>query len=497
MLNIAFVIFFSLTVKCFALDEYDIELMDQFGILKSRVESDSDQWTSNYLKKGKVGRNIISTRDKETTVWKDLKEDEWLDINKWIAEREFKDSNPNWKDIVRNQQNREVIGRVIKCVGLCRNYRGVDAASAKHLTTLREGDEFLTEDNSYAWLLLIDGSLIRVSPKTSLILNEVNLSNTSNFIMLRLNEGIVHFQPRLNGKFLKKNLPETDTAFNPLLIREANREFHAINEFQALDEKVRDLYLIKENPGADKQYELLNRFISENPYQKSTKVLFVTPSYSLLSSNIVLDLNYNINGKSFFRYSENPKGFEAGENSRNKDIKLQLRGYNNDELNDISKNTWYEVNKDGSKFYSTDSYPRALDTVSAFTRRIPSILIGREVFMRKYFNDLILKTNFDDEELLSEYNYRLWNVESKIELNQRVLFLLEWSRRVETSNLKNISKIFPIFDVKSVNNSYFALALGRHFSYLKKLYNDNRKSILYMNKSEFYLWLLRNGKNEI
>jgi hypothetical protein len=494
MKNIGLFIFLLFSSPIFALDESDADIIDRFSLLESKIRLHNDDWSSNYPKLGANGDRQAQSSDLDVTDWSNIKEEKWLDFSHWKKERALKDKTPQWKEVIRNRRNNEIMGRVLKCLGICSNYRGSEAASSKYMTVLREGDEFFTDENSYAWIVMTDGSLLRLSPKTSLTFNEINISKESNFLLVRLNEGHVYSESRLNGKFEKQNKSETDTGFYPLLVRKANRAFFAINDYQDLPKEYKLRYAIKENPGHESQYQQINDYLSETKITRSTKLFLYSPNTSVLAQNVNVDLMYTMNGKSYLYYNKHPNKFKS-EDLRIQKISTFLRGHSNRTEGSIDEGKWYEVNNSGTQMSITNSYPKTLDAIKAFSSRVPSIQVAREIFLRKYSKFIINEELITDENMIVKYEYRLWDFDNINEMNQRLKYIIEYTRRVETTNLLNIGKLFKISDGKEINNDYFRMAMNKHYDYIKNLYSEKRKLLFEMNQTQYYMWLLRYGKN--
>ncbi len=81
-----------------------------------------------------------------------------------------------------------------------------------------------------------------------------------------------------------------------------------------------------------------------------------------------------------------------------------------------------------------------MDVIGEFiTKRPIRILIGREIFLKKYSN-FVFKEENDPLKFAKEYGYRLWgkmdsNGETRDDLELRLIFLKEYTRRIETTNL--------------------------------------------------------------
>ena len=112
---------------------------------------------------------------KSVLEWKELDTDKWLSLKSWKVERKYKDKNKSWKENYRYYKAKEPIGRVISCIGKCQVFAGTNPYFIQSRSLIREGDEFETLKDSYAWIFLFDGSLIRISPETSVNFNEFNI----------------------------------------------------------------------------------------------------------------------------------------------------------------------------------------------------------------------------------------------------------------------------------------------------------------------------------
>ena len=479
-----------------ASDNADITAFDKLEMLKAKVRLHDGDWEPNYPKLDESDSMFINSQDREITDWENLKEDEFLSFKYWSRQQAVKDVMPDWKEIVRNRRNKEVVARVLKCIGVCSSFRGSAAAPSSYQTVLREGDEFFTDENSFAWLVLVDGSIARVSPRTSLTLTEVNIGVKNNLILIRLNEGHVYIEARVKGDFKTLNLPESDTGLYPVLVKEANREYYSIKEYNALNEEYKIIYKIKENPGHQTQYKKLNELLNETSVTRDSIIFLYSPNVTLISKNASVSLFYSMNGKSYFNASTNIRNMDKTD-QRDQSIHYYLRGYTNKTEHEVEEDSWYSVDQKGSSARIISKPPPVLHSISAFTNRIPTIQLAREVFIRKYTQFNIYEEQISKNTLGINYQYRLWDQGEKEEISQRIEYLKEYTRRIETTNLKNIAKLFKEPDGSHINYHYIATAMNRHFEYLKKLYSEKRKYLLEMNSTQYYLWLLRYGKNKI
>lgn len=495
MKTIIFIFTFLFLGQVFALVEDDVTFIEEYDLVKSDVRKKMDGWEVNpseldedrFKFKGQA-RNLIS--------WENLDPYKWLDFNEWVAERKIKDEKTGWRRKLREVGHSELVGRVLKCVGVCVNYRGSKRVLSEHKTKILEGDEFVTEPDSHAWILLVDGSILKVSAKTSVTLSEINFSKTEILVILRLNQGYIHFQTRIMGKFNPLERVESDLSFYPLPILNANREYYMIQDYRKLKNKQERLeYSIEKNPGYLSHYNELNRLSLENDEffkKRNTRFYIYTPNVSIEGANSSVDLFFEPNGESIFQVNETVENFEKTD-TRDQTKIVSFRGYNNKQQELPDNGKWYKVDRRGTQMSSLDYNTAALDTTREFLSRIPSIYLAREIWLKKYSRK-ILDLNLSSFELAENYGYRLWDENKKQETMSRLNFVREYIRRVETTNLRSIAKLLKNEKLKGYDKSYFAKAMRKHYDAIR-----NRKSrvnimVREMSDTEFYLWTVKYGR---
>ncbi len=420
--------------------------------------------------------------------WSEIDPEEWLSINTWIAERDTKDTQPNWKLNQRHMLHRELAGKVLQCKGVCFIYRGDQKVASQHLSRIHEGDEFHAEENTVAWIFLIDGTLVRISPETSVTFHEINLSLKETFFHLRLNYGHIFWHARSSQERKLDDLPETDSMSLPLMVTEANQEFYERQLFKNESDKLRLQSVLNLNdPGVQKQFEKLNELIHENNPQLKigTKVLVVTPNLNIISKNQSFDLVYLLSGKSYFkkRTTEEDK------------FTLSLRGYASFEVFDILDSEWYEVGVDGRSYQKLDDPPSSLQILELLTKRIKSLELAREIWIKNF--SVPLYSNLSKPEILAgHYGLSLWGEE----LEARYKFLEEYTRRVETTHLRSIENLFAKKGMEKaqvedeLSEKLYQYSLKHYLLGLKTRYDKEKIKVKEMNDLQFYVWTLRNGK---
>lgn len=475
----------------FALTERDQRMLKEHGVAKEKIMLHTDKWgvkpskidIDGFVYKGQ-GKSIID--------WK-MSHEDWLDFEYWKEQRDARDKLPDWKIRLREIKHVEMVAKVIKCFGICNIFRGKYRVDADYMSRIYEGDEIITEENSYAWVAGTDGSIFRVSPKSSMTFNEVNIGVKDIYYFVRLNYGHIHWQVRKLGVFKEQNLAETDMMFYPLMLKEVNREFYSIKEYSKMDHDERLLYHTRKNLGHVSQYKKLNDYMEDNKEvlgKKNSHIFLVALNSTYHVKNGHFDLFYPTNGIAKFRFYSEIDGFKNNDPRETK-VTAFLRGYNNTTEEILEEKQWYKVSNDG-KSIDTGDFDQQFKTISLFVKRIPTIQLAREVFIRNTFNHLIEKEQ-NPEKMATEYGYRLWDVNGK-EFKNRLAYLKEYTRRVETTNVHSTNKIFKDRKSEDFNRDYYAKGLSEQIVRLKTLYDRNRSVVPELNELQFYIWILKHAK---
>lgn len=420
--------------------------------------------------------------------WSTLDPMEWLSIENWIIERSVKDEIPDWKVRLREADHKELVGKILKCSGSCHVYRGINRAQVQHLSRVREGDELTTDKNSVAWIFLMDGSLMRVSPESSVTLQEINVSKGEIFYLTRLNHGHIFWHPKTNQELKLDEAPETDSMSIPLLVRDANQEFfeRAFFKYQKDRDHLTEVMTL-EDRAIKEQFESINRFRkTENPLLLiPTKMMIVSPNATLISVNSSLDFVYLFGNKSYFK-----KRLE-----NQPEISLHLRGYSTFESKPIGDLKWYEVAANGRAFEQMSDVPGNLQVLELLTRRIKTIELAREIWIQK-FTLPMLATIQDARNMAKNYGYRVWGDD----LEKRFSFLLEYTRRIETTNLKSLENLLTKVEGKGENlkkdlsDDLYRASLNDYLLGLKSRYDNKKMRVREMSDLQYYVWILKNGR---
>lgn len=421
--------------------------------------------------------------------WKTLDTVKFLDINEWVTEREIKDKTPDWQIRLRDARHAELIGKILKCAGVCQVHRGIKSVKGQHLTRLEEGDEISTDKTSTAWIYLMDGTLVRLASNSSLSLLEINISGGMILHVARLNHGHVFWHPRQKAELVADYAPETDVEGLPLLIREANQEFFERKIFASQKDPEHLFEVINLAAGAIKeQFEQLNLLKGKNNPSMTYKhkIMLVAPNATIVSTDQSFDLVHIFGGKSFFK----KRGVSEGEA-----FSLHLRGYTQTETQVPSTEGWHEVEQSGRSYALLENVPPELQISELLTKRIKTMELARELWLEKYSLPMLASLS-DNKKLAVDHGYRLWGEE----LIKRFDYLVEYTRRIETTNLRAQENLFARLEASgekpqaNLDDSHYQTSLNRYLKSLKTRYTEKKMQVREMSDLQYYVWILKNGK---
>jgi hypothetical protein len=421
-----------------------------------------------------------------------------LSFIKWKHDSDEKDRYPDWENRLNEKNNKELVGHFFQCVGTCHVDRGESFFNPLFRSRIYEGDEVQTFKDSYAWIFLLDGTIVRLAPESSISLNEINIGIKENFIHARINAGDVLWLSRTEDLFEENNSPETDALFFPLSLYEAEpeREVKKYEEDNLIE-------LVEEKNTTLNQYKKLNELIKKNNEEivkhKPTYAFLVLPTITLMGYSPSVEMVSLLGSKSFIKKkSSQDLGLLDGKTF---DLEYQLRGFDKKEINKIEDGKWFEVEEKGK---AINEVSNSLLVVGEFvTKRIPSLLVAREL-MLKTFSNILFQEKYDRLNLATEYGYRLWGKLDQVEnanpddLSKRLTFLKEYSRRIETTNLvvsshfrEKMQERGETFNAMEYGRQFFIRALDKYFSYVE--YTDDKENGDELNSVTKKLWKQMHG----
>lgn len=388
--------------------------------------------TKNFFYKGSR-KSLIDLSEQDVQ--------EWLDFKSWKVERYIKDRVPDWRRKFYTQNFKERFGKVISCVGKCQLYRGTKFILGKTYSNIKEGDTIENLNNSYAWVYLFDGSMVRISPNTSVTFQEFNVSEKDFFVFIRINRGNVYVLSRNKTPPKAQNLRDTDSLFVSDIAKTLNANVAPPNySIQGAFEA-----MLNAKKNEIKTFEKLKQEMIKNNKNigtKNTKFFVVFPNGSLLSDKLNAEFFINPGAKSFFEL--------RSDGSSNSDAIFFYRGYRKKESSVIEQSTVYQVSADGRELKTND--PDFFTFSKRILSRIQTILLIREKWIQKYSLPLFEKS-LDPDKLAMQQGYRLWTgFERGGEFRKRIAFLVPYTRKRETGylatlknyNIRNQTEVKPL-----------------------------------------------------
>lgn len=413
-------------------------------------------WAQSYRYKG-YKNSLIQ--------WEKIDPIRWMEFKQWKKELEDKNNNSLWRISTRELELTEPIGRVLGCSGSCVLHRGLGFSEVSFRSLVLEGDELSTKKDSYLWVFLFDGTLVRLSAESSISLQEINISDESVFLQARINEGNVLWMNRSEQLEKIQERKETDVTFLPLKKWFESRLGVFEDEKELRDDEL--FSQIELSSESKKMYQRLHGIKAKNNrFTKSKTFNFlVMPNGSVVGENLIAEIYVLKGNQSYVKIRENWAKEEAS---------FHFRGYRPQEKFSMDSAQWYEVEKRG----------REIKPISGgqfrwgefLTSNIPSILLRRETMLKKYSDELLVTK--DKKSLAESFGYRKWEGlspqgQKPTDLSRRIEFLLGYTTKMETSMLAlseqfrrkhQEMKDFSFFP-QEFDDRFFKHALIRYYQY--------------------------------
>lgn len=436
------------------------------------------------------------------TKWGEVNLEHFLSLKDWKDQSDERDTVPEWQSIVNERDNREIVGRFFQCVGNCRIDRGQSFFKPSFRTAIYEGDELQTIGESYAWVFLFDGTMVRLSPESSITFHELNIGTKENFINARVNVGNILWLARNEARFEENNTRETDVLFFPLAMYEAQpvpdkKKYKEDDLLELVEEKVTTLL----------QYKNLNSLIEENNLltkKKPTYAFIVMPNVTMMGYGPSVEIISLLGGKTFFK-KRSPKLLGHAADAPEEELMIQMRGFENSNLTPVESDKWLEVDEKGRSVVDAVEHTYWLAMGEFITKRIPSLMVVRELMMKKY-SEFAFRESYEPRSLAQNAGYRLWGVlkkeddpeAKKDDLQLRLDYLKEYFRRVETTNLlmashfsERLKERGETLKAMEYGNFFFIKALDKYYSY--EDYSEDTETGIVLNSATKALWKRMHG----
>ncbi|MFA6238247.1 MAG: hypothetical protein WC635_13015 [Bacteriovorax sp.] len=447
---------------------------------------------------------LFKDQKNSATKWGEVNIKSFLSLKDWKEQTYERDLFPEWETVIRERNNREVVGRFFQCTGNCRIDRGQSFFNPNHRTAIYEGDEIQTIGDSYAWIFLFDGTMVRLSPESSINLNELNIGVKENFLSARVNTGNILWLSRNEALFQENNLRETDVLFFPLALYDAQpvpdrKPYIEDNLLALVEEKETVLNQTRRLNGIIEQNNLITR-------KKPTFAFIVMPNITIMGHNPSLEIVSILGGKTFFKKrSHQLLGLKTDDPEE--ETVAQMRGFENTALTALETDKWMLVDEKGRSLTPTDENIHMLTMGEFMTRHIPSLMVARELFLAKY-SSFAFREKYDPMELARNDGYRLWGLlktedqekkqSAKQDMELRLDYLKEYFRRVETTNLlvsthfsERLKERGETLKSMEYGSYFFIKALKKYYSYEE--YSDETESGVVLNSTTKPLWKRMHG----
>lgn len=275
------------------------------------------------------------------------------------------------------------MARVISCVGKCFVVEGDKYNPASYRSVIMPGDEFFTMEDSYAWIMLFEGKLLRLSPNTQI----AALKFARGQSLWQFNKGHLVSLSRPTEALRYDAQIETDQIFLPLYLKYANRDF-----------------FVGQGKMSTRQWKLYQDLFFQNK-----KLMGQIGDWSTywLSAYAQLD---DSGSSDFQLYGEPGSSYNLVVKKGN----LSYRSFK-------KASSWVSLEKGAWDFSLSQSSPQKIDLDDHYSKanylwsRIPSVQIAREVYLSRFtWPDQFSKSNvgktprawLDQEYEQGQWNYR-------------------------------------------------------------------------------------------
>ena len=335
--------------------------------------------------------------------WTGKQGEELLDYKKWKEKVLGQEKDENYVILSRAKENREIMARVISCIGTCMAQREAKDYRLQQKSRLVEGDEVYTEKDSYLWLALASGEILRLAPETSLFLREINFIDSEIFYFLRINQGFVKMAARVGGPDEFANAKFSDPLALPLYPEQSNPSEQDKKYLEGFRELVKTNNLWRE--------------------KLRTQFLVSLPNVILKVENSSFDIFTNTLSKSYIKLMRESSASKAN---------YYLLDQGKEEA--INFDTWQEVSFDGQSIAALKEFKQAIYYGEIFFKSIIPLRFSSEMLMRLNLAPAY-EQKISGKNIALEHGIFRWDlVLSKEKYEQRKVELLKWALFLEKGN---------------------------------------------------------------
>ena len=443
---------------------------------------------------------VFKNASRRIIKWQQKNPEEWLSLESWISEADQKQNFNAWKIQQMENNLEETVGRVLATSGGVQIFRGEEYAFFRPSwrSRLQEGDEIQTSEGGALWLMLMDGTLLRVAPHSSVSLNEINLGVDGIFYHFRVNYGNIFIMARSTDYLKEQDLMETDTIFFPLEFWQAHTSIlPVIGEQESLAKFVE----MKKNQ--KNKFRRLNTLIMENNQYFVTKKNHLLLSFAngtIWGDNLTLEVIVLDRNSAYLKLYPPDRYYESSSQEATV-AKMFFRGRSNIQEVELATGQWFEINPLGTQLTDFPEGETKFLFHDLITRRIPTLLIARELMMRQYLG-AILHGEIDKLQIAKNSGYKLWGSlkEANSDLSERAQFLIQYIRRVETSTILEGQRLARKVELKGgslekmeYDQRFYTSSMGSYYSSMKELHPQSFFDRPPMNSTKKKFWSILHG----
>ncbi len=291
-----------------------------------------------------------------STDWTGKTGDDLLDYKKWKEKALASEKSENYAILSRAKEYREVVARVISCVGTCQAQREARDYKIQQKSKLIEGDEVYTEKDSYLWLALSSGEVLRLAPETSVFLREINFTDKNVFYFFRVNQGFIKLASRQHETGVaKQQFIMSDPLALPL--------YPEISDPKWKEEKERKKYLL----------DFLDVTKTNSLWREKLRAnfLFSLPNGVIDIEEASFDVFTGTLSKTYF------KAYKDKSNSRG-----QFYYLDESKTETLSFDSWQEISFDGKELKPLKEFHQVIYDGEVFFKNIIPLRFSSEVLMR-------------------------------------------------------------------------------------------------------------------
>lgn len=423
-------------------------------VLLSNLMGAESSWKVDSLQEKSLSIENIHHSSQDWTEMEEL-----LDFQKWKERRFKRDYDPMLLVKERVAKLDPFMAKVMVFKGDAFLDRGEEGrVKISHYTSFFQGDELYTTENSVVYLLMYDGTIIRVSPKTRLTFLEYLInSNGQEVYALSLSQGHIYMRARVSeGKFLLTEGEETDLGLiQRIVMDDVKRADFARNALKSSEETLKEYFLAQDDLGAKAQHHMLNHFLSKNSQTQGPSKYLISFPYGVIElERPHLQLFTVLGAKARLKLYQNVVHFESKQNFNlnaqwhRQEISPESSSFLKDIKSEaLALDKWLELKQ--SQISEKLPESRNYKIIEYFVTRIPSIHLLAEKIFSTWDKTFI---QLEKEEALKKGRL-VWSDESFERRQKNMIDFLTKVRALSLYRSQSMTFLESTFDQTYINSS--------------------------------------------